>query len=559
MADVFMKMSAEEGPAVNALLKILAAQGKVETGFKNIKGAAKEAEDATKKISAAAEAGGKAMIDNVVPGLLKFATLGGAAVGAVAAVDSILEKASQRAHEWADEIARTRGELAKIGAVSLMPGLEKSVKGLMNAQSKISGDDLMHQGSVLAGSLSAEGITLPQIERALAFGVKAAKSNQNPEIAEKLHGQLDTIFNGKGDIAGAAGKLMGRGGALDDPEMLELKGRAAKGQGLDEAVFELLAMRRSSTGPKTMESYRKEMSAEILPRDLEPKKEMSEESKKRMHELEIEKNQIAEQRAAFEREELEADIENGTSKSRKHHWERGRGKEIELAKKELALRGANIGVEEGRLKLDEVEVLSEDQKRKIRLSKIPIAERPEAGINDPSLSSGENTPKIQALLAGRRAEKATPTLDMVAKGARDTEGQMKDPIYRAAETILELENQRKNRDREKRTGKGMQDEAEAMEVQKNSSAMYGSEFMGDADYYAFRATRWIGRKTIAAGRGMGTPEQITENLAQKLADADPALTARLKAERAQRDAQRVIVEKDESRIQRIVPSRNGGD
>lgn len=426
MADVFFKLTSEEKDAVNALLKVLDAQKKVEGGYKAIRERSKEADDAATKLGKSLDAGVKSAASTGVS-MTGIATAAGLAATAVGVVTAEMERASKQADATKESIIGMHEALTGQQQIHIAPKINQAIRQIAGTTDEVS----QHQVRELETNLLREHgkkLSTNQIVETLDYAVRAKAAGLDANLMahnRAVYAELDptasaaTIDKRAGRFAGLTeGKVR-----LGPDDVKQYREAREAGVSNDDANLMLLAAHKSDESAKVIGRIRDEAGKTITAEELKDKYQMRPEHEAKVKNLE-------QQRDALTEREHELDRLAGTSHS-KLHAQRGERNKIKLQHEDL-------GDEIERYKKDQVIVNGDETARLRRLDKIPIAQRQFEMLKDVSLMPHDLRTHGELYAADMRSIKANRPNDLLeytndanARNYRTQEGME----YRAAKDL----------------------------------------------------------------------------------------------------------------------------
>jgi hypothetical protein len=508
MADVFFKLTAEEKDAVNAILKVVDAQKKAETGYKAIRTASEDTDKAAQAMGKSFEKVGKTIADGLIPGIGQITSAAGIASLAVSAINEQMQKGAKQAEAYSGEVLKLTQSLAQAGKISMFPEIEKQVAAIAAGSKSMTQSDVRGVASALgpdARKLDAKGLT-----ESIQYAVQSSDAHLDPMAAGKMYAQLRGLNpDGSGaDIQKASGQLLGlKSEPLDDQEILRFKRASAAGRPFDDALKMAMVGRKSGENGKTMDRISEAMNEEINPADLEDKIEMRPENKAKLDEIKRKQTDLAEQK-------LKINESGGTHGNKHKHQMR----EIELQEERLSLDAK-------RLEEDKITVENPKKERLSRLAGIPQNQREFAYLDDLSLLDPKLREKGGNVAAAMASLNANPPEDLLTKTRGDIAG-----MAPGDRETLDLVQQN------------------AFQSKQQSQLAEGKNSDVSKEQLFFRAQA----KQSSNAVGGGMLGNIVEFMSNIMPMASEAPTR-------DNEPKEVKIVDDDTKIDRVQPARNGGN
>lgn len=528
MADVFFKLTAEEKDAVNALMKVLDAQKKVEGGYSNIKKAAKESDDAATAFGKSLDKGAESAAKTITS-MVSITSAAGLAAAAVNLVAEGMAKTAQQANATKENIISMHEALAGQGQIHIAPEINAAIRKIAEATGEVS----QHQVRGMATNIlqdHGKKLSTKQIEETLDYAVRnkvaGLDSNQaghNYATFQELDpkASAETIEKRAGQFGTLSKEKLG-------PDDVKMYREAIEGGQTHEFANLLLqTTHKSGESAKVISKIREEAGRTITEADKADKYKVSPENEAKIKELELQRDALTEKEHALDRAQ-------GTKKH---------GKSYEKAQHAIAMDRNEIGDQIERLHKSGTLTDVEETERFRALDKVPMPQRQFAMLKEKNLmphslrTHGELfSADMQRLQANPLADKLEFTQDANARNYKTDEGRE----YRAAKELERAQVEKEER------AAGTYEEKGAV---KNKVQLLKDE----AD--AVKQGNQVG------GGKFGGFVEMTRQLGNQMWNSIPDDQAAVKPPRppAEDGPQEVIVKADQSKVNRVVVARNGGN
>jgi len=417
MSNLVFNLSADEGEAVQAFLKVLDAQTRVSAGMTEIGKRSKETSRSFADISNDFEKSrqkGDGLKDSIGGAIGKISALAAGTSAFAAVAKSSFDDAISRVAKYSEVADQLLKTLARGGQVELLPKVRSDLKALAGGLI----DE--KQSAALFDKISLQGGTEATPQQKLeAFGesVFAGNAGLDMEAFGKTFIELrkgafkDAAKEDVSEITAKVLRDLPQGLAGD--QIKTLNRFTASGGDAMQGLEMIMAGARSEEGAKTISAVLEASQKEITDEDLKGKMEVRPESKRRIDEIESERLRIREQQNELEKADLvlaKQEADSGVSRREKKKLAESR-KQLSLQQATLSEQDRDLSLEADRLSQDKTAVTSAEQDRLARLNAIPKDERFAAMIADESLAPESLRPELKNLQSAVNAGEISTAIE----------------------------------------------------------------------------------------------------------------------------------------------------
>jgi hypothetical protein len=393
MGDVFIKISAEEKQAVDAIMRVVRAQNEIVPSAKKATEAWKEME---KQTNDAAKRGQEAMANTKGVLLNTLPALGAvtAAVGTLGQVfDKEFERMTQKVQNFIENASALKKSLALSGEMELMPEVKKQLYALGRGRF-----DEKQMGAIF-GAVQEQGgdeLSMQQKLEAVGEATLSERAGKDPIAFAKAFAELRKNAPGqmsKDDLSEVTSEFLkaNKGKGPDDTQsrLLNRWMAGAKASGASEqdawqqGMGLLIGAAKGDESAKTIASLLEESDKTIEPGQYKGSETLSPENEARKKSIQAQRLDIDAQQLAI----------NQAAKGGKL----SRGQQATM--NNLRLQDQALSLELGQIDSSKTTTQTADQQRLERLSKFEAGPaRLAAMMKDPSLASDSTRLALQNVM-----------------------------------------------------------------------------------------------------------------------------------------------------------------